>query len=61
MMKRYIEMLECEIEKLVRFETCKPELSIQTENCLHVLFENCKHAKEYLCDDLKEHWEAKKH
>lgn len=46
-MHKYIELLECEIEKLIAYEKHSCKLHWETEQKLHVLFENCKHAKEY--------------
>jgi hypothetical protein len=45
-MCKYIEMIECEIKKLVAKEEYKGTLCYETEKALHILFENLKHAKE---------------
>lgn len=45
-MKKYIEMVDHEIKKLTEKES--KGLTEKGEMMLHVLFENCKHAKEYM-------------
>lgn len=46
--KKYIEKVDMAIEVLVKEEADGSKLSIDNEKRLHVLFENCKHANEYM-------------
>ena len=47
-MHRYIEMLDCEIERLTGLEKQHSRVNPGIEQQLHVLFENHKHAKMYM-------------
>lgn len=47
--KKYIENLDCEIGKLIKKE-CE-YLHYADEKALHILFENRKHAKEFLAEN----------
>ena len=47
MMRRFIEMLDCEIERLVGMEKQRGRVHMGTEQQLHILFENRKHAERW--------------
>jgi|GEM_PF-6537151 len=44
MYKHYIDMLDCEIERLVGMEKHHGKINMSVEQRLHILFENRKHA-----------------
>jgi len=54
-MHRYIEMLDDEIERLVSQEKAQKRLNYKTEEVLHFLFENRKHACEWTKETSMEH------
>ena len=46
-MEKYIEILEKEIEELTEMEKKNGRVNMGVEQRLHILFENCKHAKDF--------------
>lgn len=47
-LQKYIEMVDYEISELIKEEVESGRLSWEKEQELHLLFENCKHAKELM-------------
>lgn len=46
-MEEYIKLVEREIEKLIDYEKHNNRINMYRSQRLHILFENCKHAKEF--------------